>query len=58
MKMVEIKRKLMKDARHACYAAINEEPYWDLDWVESKVSDIVWRNVLWPLQGEIEDERL
>jgi len=57
VKMVEVRQPMMRIARGACHAALCEDSYWDLDWVESKVSEIIWHNIHWPLQREIEDER-
>lgn len=59
MKAADVKNRPMREARHACVTAVSESlELLDIDWVERQTSEIIWHNIHWPLQREIEnDER-
>ena len=59
MKAVEIQLDLVKKVRYACLIGIEDEACFmmlDIDWLETRVSEIIWHNVLWPLRNEIEED--
>jgi len=61
MKAVDVKTKLVRGARGACHEeSVHLGPHGfamlDLDWIETQVSEVIWHEVLIPLQREIEDD--
>ena len=58
MKAVDLKTSLIKEARYACIVNTDASTLamLDIDYIETEVSEIIWHQIAWPLQREIEDD--